>query len=256
MTNALHNTDRTDEQILSDLNHRFNLLSELTYGVCNGIFHGLIVRGEKGLGKSYTVHKILDEFDPTIAGNEQMPEERRRTVKRFTGKISPYQLFITMQQYCSDKDILLFDDCDSAWEDVSALNILKAAMNTQKPRYVTWQSSLNSRAQRENSFIFNGSIIVITNAVMMGEHMKAFLDRVHRFNLSMSPKEKILKISEIAKGQDVDPVFAEPVVDFIREHLEQIGPRLSMRTFIKTYELAKFSSHWRELARITVFHED
>lgn len=253
----VHTDTRPDEQILADLNHRFGLLSELTYGVCRGIFHGLIVRGEKGLGKSYTIHKILDEYDPTVAGNEEMPEPQRRTVKRFTGKISPYQLFVTMQQYASDKDILLFDDCDSAWEDISALNILKAAMNTQKPRYVTWQSSQNARgAGRENSFVFNGSIIVITNAVMMGEHMKAFLDRVHRFNLTMSSQEKILKIAEIAKSSDVDPVFAEPVVDFIREHLDQIGSRLSMRTFVKTYELAKFSKQWRELARITVFCED
>jgi hypothetical protein len=245
----------TDADVLSSINNRIALLSEMIVGVCESKFHGLTIQGEKGLGKSHNVHRILDTYDPSIPGNEDMPEDRKRSIKRFTGKITPLQLFLALQEYSGKKCILLFDDCDSAWNDIGALNILKAAMDTKPRRVVTWATT--ARVVREQSFEFQGSIIVITNAHMTSEHYKAFLDRVHKFRLTMTPREKIVKIREIASvSEEYDPVYAEQVVDHIEQNMDFIGPRLSMRTFVKAYDLAAFSTRWRELARETVYAEE
>lgn len=260
MTNTMNHEqtqpiEPTDEQVLEGLNKRFKMLADMTDGVCRGVFTGLIIQGEKGLGKSHTVHAVLDRYDPSVPGNEEMPEEQRRSIKRFTGKITPLQLFLALQEYSNKKCILLFDDCDSAWSDVGALNILKAAMDTKARRVVTWASS--ARVVREQSFVFEGSIIVITNAHMKSEHYKAFLDRVHKFHVKMTTREKALKIRDIAMNDSsYDRDLALQVAEFIIDNAEMIGPRLSMRTFVKTYDLVKFSSDWQDLARETVFVEE
>ena len=255
MSDQLTKPIPTDEEVLVGLNRRFKMLAEMTHGVARGAFHGLIIQGEKGLGKSHTVHAILDEYDPTVEGNEEMPEEQRRSIKRFTGKITPMQLYLALQEYSGKKCILLFDDCDSAWNDIGALNILKAAMDTKPRRTVTWASS--ARAIREQSFVFEGSVIVITNAHMHSGHYKAFLDRVHKFRVTMTAREKLLKIQEIATvAPEYDRNLASQVFEHIQENLQYIGPRLSMRTFVKTYELVTFSENWRELAMETVYAEE
>jgi len=169
--------DSVNQSVLAALNQRFELLEEMVEGVCRSKFYGFVIQGEKGLGKSHTVHKILDKYDPSIPGNENLPEEQKRSIKRYTGKITPLQLFLALQEYSSKKCILLFDDCDSAWNDLGALNVLKAAMDTKERRIVTWATT--SRIVREQSFQFQGSVIVVTNAHMKSEHYKALDRKAH-----------------------------------------------------------------------------
>lgn len=255
MTSTNTTNQPTDEQVLEGLNARYSLLAEMVRGVCEGNFPGLVISGEKGISKSHTVTQILDKYDPTVPGNEQMPDAQRRTIKRFTGRITPLQLFLNLQQNATKNSILLFDDCDSAWNNIDALNCLKAAMDTKERRTVTWATT--NRQVRVESFVFEGAIILVTNAHMASEHYKAFLDRIQKFPVYMSGREKLLKIREIAKtSPDLDQDKATEVADFIEEHEPMIGKKLSIRTFVKTYELAKFSPVWRELAKISVFTED
>lgn len=243
-----------EQQALAAVNHRLDMLATMVHGVCKGDFHGFVVQGEKGLGKSHTVHRVLDEYDPTVPGNEEMPEEQRRSIRRFTGKITPLQLFLALQEWNTNKCILLFDDCDSAWNEIDALNVLKAAMDTKDRRIVTWATT--SRLVREQSFEFKGQVIVITNANMVSKHYKAFLDRVHKFPLKMTSAEKLVKIREIAAMDTrYDRQLAAQVMAHIQNNVELIGPRLSMRTFVKTMELVKIPI-WKELAIETVFSEE
>lgn len=242
----------TDEQLIEGLDKKFRMLGKMVHGVAQGAFNALTIQGEKGLGKSHTVHSILDSYDPSIPGNEEMPEENRRSIKRFTGKITPLQLFLALQEYSAKKCILLFDDCDSAWNDLGALNVLKAACDTKERRVVTWASS--ARVVREQSFVFNGSVIIITNAHMQSEHYRAFMDRVQRFPLTMTPREKMLKIRQIAMQDSAyDQQNALEVVEEIERNLDLIGSSLSMRTFVQSYKLRMFDAEWREMARETVF---
>lgn len=244
----------SDQAILAGLDKKFTMMGKMVHGVANGTFNALTIQGEKGLGKSHTVHSILDSYDPSIPGNDEMPEERRRSIKRFTGKITPLQLFLALQEYSAKKCILLFDDCDSAWNDIGALNVLKAACDTKERRVVTWASS--ARVVREQSFVFNGSVIIITNAHMQSEHYKAFMDRVQKFRLTMTDREKLLKIRQIASSDSAyDPQLAEEVANFIESEINSIGPRLSMRTFVQTYKLRTFDEDWKDMARETVFSE-
>jgi hypothetical protein len=243
-----------EQQALDAVNHRLGMLATMVRGVCEGQFQGFVVQGEKGLGKSHTVHKVLDEFDATVPGNEDLPEDRRLSIRRFTGKVTPLQLFLTLQEWNTPKCICVFDDCDSAFNENSALNTLKAAMDTKDRRIVTWATT--SRLVREQSFEYRGQIIVITNNNLQSEHYKAFLDRVHHFPLRMTQLEKLVKIKEIAMlDPHYDRTLAAEVMRHIENHIEMIGPRLSMRTFVMTYKLTKLPI-WRDLAVATVYSSE
>jgi hypothetical protein len=243
-----------EQATLDAVNRRLGMLGTMVEGVCNGDFTGFVVNGEKGLGKSHTVHKVLDKYDPTVPGNEEMPEENRRTIQRFTGKITPLQLFLALQQFNDSKCILLFDDCDSAWNEIDALNCLKAALDQKDRRIVTWATT--SKLVREQSFEFKGKVIVITNANMTSKHYKAFLDRVHKFPLKMTQEEKMVKLKEIAIADTrYDRDMAFQVMRHIENNITLIGTKLSMRTFVKCYELTKLP-FWREFAVQTVFSEE
>ena len=50
----------TDEQIHAKLNERFEVLNELVQGSIDGDVRAIIVSGPAGLGKSYSVEKLLE----------------------------------------------------------------------------------------------------------------------------------------------------------------------------------------------------
>jgi hypothetical protein len=73
----------------------------------------------------------------------------------------------------------------------------------------------------------------------------------------MTQREKLLKIREIAiSDENYDPELASMIIDHISDNLDLIGNKLSMRTFVKVYELAKFSGRWPRLAKETVYVEE
>lgn len=242
------------QSVIENTEKKFMMLGRMVQGVAHGALRALTVQGDRGLGKSHIVHKVLDEYDPTVPGNERMEEEKRRSIKRFTGKITPLQLFIAMQEYSARKSILLFDDCDSVWTESDSLNILKAATDTKERRIVTWASS-TSRVNQQ-SFEFSGSIIVITNASSANAHYMAFASRCNRYRLHLTPHEKLLKIWQIAESSpEYDRAAARDVYQFILENQETLGHNLNLRTFVLTYNLRTFDEHWKELAVETVFNE-
>lgn len=247
---------QTDVQVVEGMDKKFNTLARMVHGVAMGALTALTVQGDKGLGKSHIVHNVLDTYDPSIPGGDLLPEERRRSIKRITGKVTPLQLFTTLQDYANKKSIVLFDDCDSVWNEPDALNILKAATDTKPRRIVTWASSSNSRVGRDQSYLFEGSVIVVTNANPDNVHFRAFASRANKYRLRLSLREKLLKIAQITYyAQEYDRQMAMEVCQFIYDHAHLLGDRLDLRTFVHCYRLRTFDPDWQQLAIDTVFSE-
>ena len=57
-------TYETDEEIDRKLTERFSILDKLTQAAVNGHARALIVSGPAGLGKSFTVERVLQDYDP------------------------------------------------------------------------------------------------------------------------------------------------------------------------------------------------
>ena len=254
--------DESDEQIMSRIGKRFKILDDMTRAAKEGDVRAMIVSGPPGVGKSYGVEQQLEKdaaFDD-IAGYNRKHE----VVK---GAMSAIGLYAKLFKYSDPRNVVVFDDCDSVLLDDLSLNILKAALDTSKKRYISWNT--DSRLLRSEGipdrFEFKGSAIFITNikfenvrSKKLKDHLEALESRCHYVDLTIDgEREKMLRIRQIIRegmldDYDMPQERKDDIVEFIDENKARLR-ELSLRTVLKIADLAKsFPTDWRDYASTTV----
>tara|TARA_R110000803_G_scaffold126384_1_gene193856 strand:- start:2703 stop:3743 length:1041 start_codon:yes stop_codon:yes gene_type:complete len=254
--------EETDEQIMSRIGKRFKILDDMTRAAKEGDIRAMIVSGPPGVGKSYGVEQQLEKdaaFDD-IAGYNRKHE----VVK---GAMSALGLYVKLYKFSDPKNVVVFDDCDSVLLDDLSLNILKAALDTSKKRYISWNT--DSRLLRSEGvpdrFEFKGSAIFITNikfenvrSKKLKDHLEALESRCHYVDLTIDgEREKMLRIKQIVRDgmleeYDMPQARKDDIIEFIDENKSRLR-ELSLRTVLKIADLAKsFPSDWRDYASTTV----
>lgn len=258
-------TTETDEEAMDRIATRFAVLDEMSAAAIEGQIRALIVSGPPGVGKSYGVESQLEKsslFD-VIAGNKI----RFEVVK---GAMTALGLYAQLYKYSDRKNVLVFDDCDSAFSDELALNILKAALDSGKRRRIFWNS--DSRLLRDegipNSFEFKGSVIFITNlnfanvrSKKIADHLEALQSRCHYVDLSIdTERDKMLRIRQVHRdadgglfsNYDFDGNEPDQIFEFMSENAVRLR-EVSLRMCLKIADLVKISpTNWRTLATATV----
>jgi hypothetical protein len=182
--------------------------------------------------------------------------------------MSAIGLYSKLYEYSGEKNILVFDDCDSVLLDDLSLNILKAALDTSKRRTIHWNT--DSRLLRSegvpNSFEFKGGAIFITNinfqnikSKKLQDHLAALESRCHYIDLTIhTEREKMLRIRQIVGDGMLDAYeFAEEqvqdLIQFIDENKKRLR-ELSLRTVLKTADLMRSfpNDKWRRVAQISL----
>lgn len=252
----------TDEEAIERIRGRFQILDEMTKAATTGEIRAMIVSGPPGVGKSYGVEKIVEKaclFDQ-LSGKRL----RAEVVK---GSATPIGLYQTLYKYSDKNCMLVFDDCDSILVDDVALNLLKGALDSGTRRKISWIAE--SRALRAegipDSFIFNGSVIFITNlkfdkmkSQKLRDHLDALQSRCHYLDLTLDTmRDKILRIKQIAadgalfENMDLDKTAEEEIIQYMDEHKNTLR-EVSLRMAIKVAQLRKsFPLRWQEMARVT-----
>lgn len=254
--------DESDEQIMQRIGKRFKILDDMTRAAKEGDVRAMIVSGPPGVGKSYGVEQQLEKdaaFDD-IAGYNRKHE----VVK---GAMSAIGLYAKLFKYSDPRNVVVFDDCDSVLLDDLSLNILKAALDTSKKRYISWNT--DSRLLRSEGipdrFEFKGSAIFITNikfenvrSKKLKDHLEALESRCHYVDLTIDgEREKMLRIRQIIREGMLDDYNMpqerkDDIVEFIDENKARLR-ELSLRTVLKIADLAKsFPTDWRDYASTTV----
>ena len=254
--------NETDEQVMDRIGKRFEILDEMTRAAKEGNVRAMIVSGPPGVGKSYGVEEQLnkDSIFDDVSGNSRKFE----VVK---GAMSAIGLYAKLYKYSNPKNVVVFDDCDSVLLDDLSLNILKAALDTSKKRYISWNT--DSRLLRSEGipdrFEFKGSASCITNikfenvrSKKLKDHLEALESRCHYVDLTIdTEREKMLRIKQIVRegmldDYDMPQERKDDVVEFIDENRTRLR-ELSLRTVLKCADLAKsFPSNWRDYAATTV----
>jgi len=252
----------TEDQIMTRIRERFDILNEMTKACVNGDIRAMIVSGPPGVGKSFGVEREIEKatlFDK-LAGKRL----RAEVVK---GSATPIGLYQTLYKYSDANCVLVFDDCDSILLDDVALNLLKGALDSGKKRTISWLSE-SSALRREgipDRFEFKGSVIFITNlkfdtmkSQKLRDHLDALQSRCHYLDLTLDTmRDKVLRIKQIAKDGVLfaDYDFEECVQDEIVEFMEANQNRLremSLRMALKIADLRKsFSGNWKRMAETT-----
>jgi len=258
------NTQETDEEIIERHRATFKTLENLTSAAKKGHIKALIVSGPPGVGKSHGVESVLSKYDilADLAGSNKF--KKYDIVK---GALSSLGLYCKLYNFSGLDNVIVFDDCDSVFDDVLSLNILKAALDSKKSRRICWNT--DSRLLRKegipDSFNFKGSVIFITNikfdhvkSKKLKDHIEALESRCHYIDLNIaSEREKMLRIKQVMKDGMLDEFrlgdeINNEILEFIDDNRNRVR-ELSLRTVVKTAELAKaFPDSWKDTATITL----
>ena len=247
----------TDAQIDERIADRFEILDVLAEACTVGNARALIVSGPAGLGKSYTIEKRLNDWDPS---------ELNHTVVK--GYVRPTGLVKLLYSYRHAGNVIVFDDADAIFFDDVSLNLLKAVCDTTERRRVSWLSegSLIDEESGERvprSFDFDGTIIFISNydfdamidrGHKLAPHLAALVSRAHYIDLAMkSRRDYLVRIRQVIKQGLLSGLTTnqeDDVIKFIDNNHSRLR-ELSLRMALKLGALRKQGGHWEKLANVT-----
>jgi uncharacterized protein YfkK (UPF0435 family) len=257
---AATDSEETDEQIIERLRDRFDMLSDMTKAVKKGNVRAMIVSGPPGVGKSHGVEEVLDRYKTL----ESLGGERKYEVIK--GAMSPIGLYCKLYKMSAQGSVVVFDDCDSIFQDELSLNILKAALDSKGKRMIHWNTD-SFKLRNEgvpDCFEFKASAIFITNLKFdkvkgkLREHLEALESRCHYMDLTIdTDREKMLRIKQVIqdgmlKPYQLDDAQEEDIIDFVDMNKNRLR-ELSLRTVLKVADLMKsFPQRWESFAENTV----
>jgi hypothetical protein len=252
----------TDEEVMTRISERFDILDQMTKATIAGDVRAMIVVGPPGVGKSYGVEKQLE-----LSGLFDKLSGRRVKYEVIKGAMTPIGLYCTLYKHSDKNNVLVFDDCDSVFQDDLSLNILKAALDSGKKRRIYWNSD-SSMLRREgvpDMFDFKGACIFITNlqfsnlkSKKLQDHLEALQSRCHFLDLTLNTmRDRFLRIKQIYRKGELfaDYDFTQEQGDMVIEFMEQNQTKLremSLRMALKIADLTRVSdTNWRALAATT-----
>lgn len=165
------------------------LISEVEV-VASGIHHLIIIKSLPGYGKTTITREILREKS-LIEGLD---------FAVISGFITSKSLFKKLYEYRHRGKIVVFDDCDSVFDELKSANLLKAATDDKKVRRVCYETTVkNTDVPQE--YNFEAGVILLTNSPL-GKRNKALLDRGFFIELELSTQEKLQYIKEFIVSND------------------------------------------------------
>jgi hypothetical protein len=242
-----------------DVNKRFNFIENVVDMVVVGESKSVIITGSGGLGKTFTVFNRLNNAGLNNCDDVEDADELEelgidvpgeyKVVKGFT---TPKALYRLLWRY-KDK-IIIFDDCDSVWDNPTTVSLLKGALDSYDTRRISWLTELARKDDDlPNSFIFNGKIIFVSN-LSLAELDQAVISRCIFVDVSMTAAEKIARIKEIAAAirPDLAPERKAEALELLDKFKDDIGD-LNIRTFLKVLEIQHSNPEtWQELAEYVI----
>lgn len=260
----------TDKEVLELIQARFEGLSDLIEGVANGENRAVIVSGAPGIGKTHTSVTRLQHLN-------DKGKIRLKVVKGFMTATMLYQL---LWENKDDNCVIVVDDCDDVFRDDTAVNILKAALDTSEERLISYRS-MNITAgngdedggtEIPNEFIFNGSMIFNTNidfvAFIAGPrtkatpHIEALLDRALYLDMKLhGPRALSLWVNHMLNDKKIllgnphnlTPAQSKEVVEWLMANRSRIMPQMSLRSAVKAATLVRTKGErWTTLAEMTM----
>lgn len=251
----------SDETIMKRIGTRFRILDDMTRAATRGDVRALIVVGPPGVGKSFGVENQLRKFSVFDTLGDESP--RYEVVK---GAITPIGLYSVLYRHSDSGHVIVFDDCDSVFYDDLSLNLLKAALDSNRRRRICWNADSHflRREGIPEAFDFKGSVIFITNidfqnikSRKLQDHLEALNSRCHYLDLTMrTERDKILRIRQIFEDGDLfrDYDFSEDqgkeIIDYVIQNQHRLR-EISIRMCLKVADLVTVSTEWRELAEAT-----
>lgn len=244
----------SDQEMDLRIQKTYESLQILVNAIAKGVTPSLIISGHAGIGKSHTVREELDTagVDYTIA-------------KGYTKATGVYKL---LYENRLPGQVIVFDDIDEVFDDATALNILKGALELHKSKTLSWLSERKFKDEEgldmPRQFRYEGSVIFLTNldfdelikkGSKISVHLKALNSRSMVFNLNINtPREIFTRIkqvvynSNLCVANDISDHMRDDILAYLELYLDQLKD-VSIRSFEKLASLIKTDPlFWETLA--------
>jgi len=198
---------------------------QFTKMVGKGNSRGLLLWGEAGLGKTYSVIKALKEI--------------KKEFVLLTGHITSLELYNFL--YENREKIIILDDINFL-DNETNLNLLKSCLS-ENSNIVQYHTTSN-KLRVPNKFIFNGKLIILLNSLpTKTESFKAVESRILNYELKFEYKTKIKLIYELSrqKYKKLSEEERQKVVRWIKENTSKATKNLNLRLLFQLYEVYLFS---------------
>lgn len=168
-------------------------------------------------------------------------------MKGHTSAAGMYEFLYTYR----DK-IIIFDDCDSVLRDGTAINLLKAALDTYDERWLSWNTSSNAIRQSSvpTTFLFTGSIIFISNMSWMKVD-EAVRTRCHGVDVSMTNAQRIERMAHVLENimPEVDMELKHDAINLMDKY-KDLTTAINFRKLMDIISIRKDPSvsDWERLA--------
>lgn len=238
------------------IDQRFEFLEEFVRMVADGTSPSLIVTGDGGLGKSFTIIEVLEScglkdattqlIDGEIGAAHSGNSNFFYTIKGFSTAKALYR-----KLYENRNRILLLDDVD-VFKDPTAKLILKAALDSTGRRIISWNSEqpFGSEDDLPQQFEFKGGIIFITNTPSY-KIDQAIRTRSILVDVSMNSVQKVERMRTIVHSPkflpEIDIGTKLEAVDFIAS-VHDRARELSLRTLLSISRIASRGGEWQARA--------
>lgn len=250
---------------------RFNFIERFTKGVANASYLSLVLVGGPGLGKTHVVLQTLKDLGlkeilpmniaPAQKGGEVDEEVREMLLEGeplvdegdfivIKGFSTPKALYRAL--YENNGKIIVIDDADGAFKDPNAANILKGALDSSVPRYISWMTEKKGDDDLPNRFEFTGRIIFISN-LEMSQFPAAILSRSVHVDLTLTTDEKIERIELILNKFEDETGHAGQVLELIKENANRFK-ELSVRTAMMLMQIRKAEPDDKMFKRMALYH--
>lgn len=233
----------------ADLDQYYGNLHNYVRMVTGGYSNLLMLDAKGGLGKTHNVRKTLAA---------ECDDDEWVHQKGFT---TPIELYKTLWLARGSDDVLFLDDMSGVTNNTKAIDMLKAATDTEgDENVVEYRTSQDIEhptidgAILPNTFTFRGSIVMSFNDTPDNRHFDALMDRGTYYNLSFSYQERLDLIREVAKLPDFSDLSISTQIetaDWIATVTDS-SYEVTIRTFEEVCKMRQFGQdtgeNWEEMA--------
>ena len=210
--------------------------------VAKKISPSLVITGMPGLGKTFQVIAMLNE----------MGMREGWDYVHVKGRASAAGMFITL--YENRDKLVIFDDCDSVFRDVDAVNVLKGALDSYDRRVISWISAKPLKDgdgdEMPRSFTFTGQVIFISN-MDISRIDPAIRSRAFVTDISLTNDQMIQRMRTLLK--DIEPKAPlsqkqEALDALIAAYERYSGVELNFRSLIKSIRIRQAGfGNWKQM---------
>ena len=269
---------RDEKKLIADALPIFSTLNAHVMVVGKGLSPALLVTGPGGIGKSFSVEKILSHFG-----------KKNKDFVIMKGKCTPSAMFeFLFKNY--DK-ICVFDDCDSVLSSKEGIAVLKGALDSGRTREISWNTkradmvdTFDCETRKEvlarlkewskahkgkagvpNHFQFEGSVIFVSNMTRkeLASKDSALLTRCDLVDIKVTRDEVLTRIRYLlpeikiydANGKNISKSGLKKEVfrwisspTFLNDRRMR-NKAIDFRVFIKAYK-ARYANmpNWKQMA--------